>query len=68
MQFVKSKKTGAGFPREIPPGLTLQKLKPARPIPALSLRVPVTPQNRKVLRDLRQAEMLAWNNALGANT
>jgi hypothetical protein len=36
--------------------------KPARPLPALSLRVPVTPRNRRYLRELRDAEMRAWQN------
>ena len=36
-------------------------MKSVRPLPAISLHVPVTPQNRSRLRALRQAEMAAWN-------
>jgi hypothetical protein len=35
--------------------------RPARRLPAASLLLPVTPQNRSRLRALRQAEMKAWN-------
>ena len=34
--------------------------KPNRPLPMISLRVPVTPENRRYLRELRDAEMRAW--------
>ena len=40
--------------------------KPNRPLPIISLRVPVTPANRNYLRELRNAEMRAWQNT-GAN-
>lgn len=33
-----------------------------RPLPAISLRVPVTPANRNYLRQLRNDEMRAWQN------
>ena len=33
-----------------------------RPLPVISLRVPVTPGNRRYLRELRDAEMRAWQN------
>jgi hypothetical protein len=36
--------------------------KPNRPLPLISLRVPVTPENRRYLRELRDAEMRAWQN------
>ena len=36
--------------------------KPNRPLPMMSLRVPVTAANRRYLRDLRNAEMRAWQN------
>jgi hypothetical protein len=36
--------------------------KPNRPLPVLSLRVPVAPGNRRYLRELRDAEMRAWQN------
>jgi len=36
--------------------------KPNRPLPTLSLRVPVTSANRSYLRELRHAEMRAWQN------
>ena len=34
--------------------------KASRPLPMISLRVPVTPENRRYLRELRDAEMRAW--------
>jgi hypothetical protein len=36
--------------------------KPHRPLPLISLRVPVTPANRNYLRELRDAELRAWQN------
>jgi len=36
--------------------------KPNRPLPMISLRVPVTPANRNYLRELRHAELRAWQN------
>src|SRR5262245_20951766 len=36
--------------------------KPNRPLPMISLSVPVTPGNRRYLRELRDAEMRAWQN------
>jgi len=36
--------------------------RPNRPRPVISLRVPVTPANRNYLRDLRNAELRAWQN------
>jgi hypothetical protein len=36
--------------------------KPNRPLPIVSLRVPVTPANRNYLRELRDAELRAWQN------
>jgi len=33
-----------------------------RNLPMISLRVPVTPENRRYLRELRDAEMRAWRN------
>lgn len=36
--------------------------KPHRPLPPISLRVPVTPANRNYLRELRDAELRAWQN------
>ncbi|HEX5222427.1 MAG TPA: hypothetical protein VFZ59_22930 [Verrucomicrobiae bacterium] len=36
--------------------------KPNRPLPMISLRVPVTPENRRYLRELRDAELRAWKN------
>ena len=41
---------------------TLMARKPNRPLPEISLRVPVTPANRRYLRELRDAEMRAWRN------
>lgn len=38
-----------------------------RPLPMTSLRVPVTPANRNYLRQLRRAEMRAWQNHLGGD-
>jgi len=37
--------------------------KPNRPLPAISLRVPVTPANRNYLRKLRNDEMRAWQES-----
>lgn len=51
---------GAGTARPVPFLLRLRESKPARPLPAPSLRVPVTPANRDNLRALRQSEMEAW--------
>ena len=36
--------------------------KPNRPLPMISLRVPVTPANRNYLRELRNAELRAWQS------
>jgi hypothetical protein len=41
----------------------LSARKPSRPLPIASLRVPVTPENRNYLRELRHAEMRAWQNS-----
>jgi hypothetical protein len=41
---------------------TLVARKPNRSLPVISLQVPVTPQNRRYLRELRDAEMRAWQN------
>ena len=40
--------------------------KPGHPLPAVSVHVPVTPENRSRLRALRQAELKAWNAAAAA--
>ena len=37
-----------------------------RQLPAISVHLPVTPQNRSRLRALRQAELAAWNAAAEA--
>ncbi len=34
---------------------------------AASIRIPVTPANRVLLRDLRAAELVAWQRALPSN-
>jgi hypothetical protein len=47
-------------PRAVP--FVLAARKPNRPLPTTSLRVPVTPANRNYLRDLRHAELRAWQN------
>jgi len=46
--------------RALPFILAARKLN--RPLPMISLRVPVTPANRGYLRELRHAEMRAWQN------
>ena len=45
--------------RTVPVVLALKK--PGRPLPAVSVHVPVTPKNRTRLRMMREAEMAAWN-------
>lgn len=45
--------------RTVPAVLALKKTR--RPLPAVSVQVPVRPENRSRLRVLREAEMAAWN-------
>ncbi len=42
--------------------------KPNRPLPAFSLRVPVTPANRDYLRRLRNDELRVWQEARAGHT
>lgn len=58
--------TQGNRPRVVPFVLAVRK--PNRPLPAISLRVPVTPGNRRYLRELRDAEMRAWQNTGTART
>ena len=44
-------------PRAVP--FVLAARRPNRPLPMISLRVPVTPANRNYLRELRHAELRA---------
>ena len=58
---VTSNRLTRGNPARALP-FVLAARKPSRPSPLISLRVPVTPGNRRYLRELRDAEMRAWQN------
>jgi hypothetical protein len=65
MTTLIAKSIGAGessLPRRAPNVLTRLALKKSgRSLRAVSVHVPVTPENRSRLRAMRQAELAAWN-------